>query len=539
MRHIEQGSNARRMTTVAMTFALAPALVSPASGQRFGRRFPERVQESGWSSQRVTSNRGTFSVILDEDRHHKLKKARQHLANGKYEAAIEYLLDVLNSAPSAVYGRGVGSFHGLRRAAREELAKLNEEGRKVYHRLTRTEARPRLEQGLVERDAGGLSLVARLYPHTRAGTRAGLAAGDLFLERGRVLRALREFSFLRNGETGHAVKSRVNLCRALLGLPVTDADLEPGLPLLDGQRTASDWRRLITKLRGLGHDASGYDEDFWPSFGGGMEGNRFASTPADPFKWESRNQIHVPSRVKQSLHAVSNGRKVFIATGTSLYAYDLLTHRTPTWFVESSVLDQSDDFLSATNESMVHSPALGRDLVVAPLQVPLVTDTASRRAVFNGIPIIVPLPVRRLFTFEAETGRLKWSHWEEAGALPGDLSGVPLDVSGPPLVVGDTIFIATHKQLGTIAFYVSAFDLETGAHRWSSLLLSSQIEVNMFGNAHAEFAASPLAYSNGRVYGCTNLGATFSVRADDGSIEWLQSYPIIRIPRARMLPQDR
>ncbi|HMQ22684.1 MAG TPA: PQQ-binding-like beta-propeller repeat protein, partial [Planctomycetota bacterium] len=86
---------------------------------------------------------------------------------------------------------------------------------------------------------------------------------------------------------------------------------------------------------------------------------------------------------------------------------------------------------------------------------------------------------------------------------------------------------------------MSAFDLATGRLRWKTLVCSSQTEVNMFGNRNSEFASAPLCYEGGCLFGATNLGLNFSARADDGSLRWIRSYPIIQIPQSRMRARQR
>ena len=141
------------------------------------------------------------------------------------------------------------------------------------------------------------------------------------------------------------------------------------------------------------------------------------------------------------------------------------------------------------NPEMVLAASVGGDVVVAALQVPDETENIVFR---RGMAIVTPIPERRLFAFDRDTGKRLWAHWDHLNG-PLDRRFRDQIPCGPPLVHGDTVYVPSHDPRGTIAFYLTAYELETGELRWRRLLCSSQQEVNMFGNANMEFASSPLA----------------------------------------------
>lgn len=486
-------------------------------------------------------NKGLYSLIRDDARAHQLQRARSRLAAGNPTAAVELLLEVLQASPSAVVQRGIDSHLGLRQAARDELGRLPPDARRIYEQVIGSEGQPRLEEALASDDPRELQSVALRYPHSSLARRARLVAGERFFERGRLLRALQEFSLLPDTEQPLALATRRLICRSLLGLDLDRDALPRGASLPFGEESLSlvDWLKQVSTLRDVAQAAS-----HWPAYGGGLDGSRAPPNPVDPRTSRWQKSIKRPDdgrRFSLNLHPVADGRRVFVNTGTRLYGIELLNQRS--WESPDHIATipdpyQREQFLESISPHFAHSAALGHGLVVAPLQVPIILDVAKENQNFNGIPIMRRLPVRRLHAFEAETGRLVWSHWNREGLQQARAEDA-LDVSGPPLIIDDTVYVATHKQLGTIAFYLSAFDLETGALRWRTLICSSQIEVNMFGNAQQEYAASPLAYASGTIYGATNLGVCYALRADDGSIRWLTSYRVIAIPQARMRPELR
>ena len=475
-----------------------------------------------------------FSLIRDEGRSHTLNDAKRHLKAGRTTAALEAILEVLRCSPSAVVQDAKDHWIGLRESARAVLAGLNADQRKAWETLVGGEAAPRFAAALASGKAADLTRLALQYPSTASAQEARRVAGDRFLEEGRVLRALQEYSLLPDGEANLARRA---LCRSLLGLSVPSLDGASTLPLGPETLPARDW---IKRVRAIGQ--FGYPQFLVPSYGGGLHGNRPAERPVDceTNAWHRQLQHVDEERSSLNLHPVANGRRTFVNTGTRLYGLDLLSgHGWQSHDPIGSIPDSyaRREFLVSLSPHFIHSSAIAGNLVIAPLQVPIIPDIAKENQNFNHIQIMRRLPVRRLHAFEAETGRLVWAHYR-----PGQVSKEsrqPLDVSGPPLVVDDTVYVTTISHLGTIALYVSAFDVHTGKQRWKTLVCSSQTEVNMFGNEFQEFAAGGIAYADGAIYGTTNLGLSFSLRVDDGAIRWLQAYPIIPLPRARMRPDLR
>ena len=85
-----------------------------------------------------------------------------------------------------------------------------------------------------------------------------------------------------------------------------------------------------------------------------------------------------------------------------------------------------------------------------------------------------------------------------------------------------------------MSYYLSAYNLKNGKPRWRTLICSSQLEVNMFGNARIEYAATPVAMHEGTLYGTTNLGLNYAADAATGRVKWCSTYPVIPLPRTRL-----
>ncbi|MFN9332056.1 MAG: PQQ-binding-like beta-propeller repeat protein, partial [Planctomycetota bacterium] len=140
------------------------------------------------------------------------------------------------------------------------------------------------------------------------------------------------------------------------------------------------------------------------------------------------------------------------------------------------------------------------------------------------------IPLRRLHGVHRATGKVAWTHYDDLDG-PRTRRFRGHDACGAPLVVGDLVYAPVHDRSGAIAFSIAAYDLRTGEVRWRRLVCSGQQDVNMYGNARSEFAASPLALHDGVLYGASNLGVAFALEAATGDLRWLASYEVVRMPR--------
>ncbi|MCA8964927.1 MAG: PQQ-like beta-propeller repeat protein [Planctomycetes bacterium] len=236
------------------------------------------------------------------------------------------------------------------------------------------------------------------------------------------------------------------------------------------------------------------------------------------------------------MQAVGDLDGLFVNTGREVVAYDPL-RRGLAWVSASPLRDADPDGWATVNQyedqinhDMVLAAACGDDVVVAALQVPEKGNNVDFQGSFR---ILSKIPQRRLFAFSRSTGKLLWAHYDEIeGQRTRRFRGH--DSCGPPLVVGDTVYAPVFDRSGAIAFAIAAYDLHTGQTKWRRLVCSSQQDVNMFGNARAEFASSPLCISDGMLVGASNLGVAFAVEAGTGRLRWVTAYPVTQMPRTML-----
>ena len=163
------------------------------------------------------------------------------------------------------------------------------------------------------------------------------------------------------------------------------------------------------------------------------------------------------------------------------------------------------------------------------LQLPF---SLSEVRYFSNIRITVPIPQKRLFAFEARTGKPLWDHRPPAGWDGGQ---APFEqrmiVAGPPVISGDRVLAPLYLSEGRIDYHVGCFDVDSGELLWSRALISGQRELNMFGRTPHEFSAPPLVVEGARVFALTQLGTVACLDLFSGDVLWQTRYDQIVIPR--------
>jgi outer membrane protein assembly factor BamB len=278
----------------------------------------------------------------------------------------------------------------------------------------------------------------------------------------------------------------------------------------------------------------------WPAMGGGPGGSQPMQDPVGRPEVRGSEDLGASgiddsNAGNYAMHAVGDLEAVFVNRGTELLAYDPL-RKAELWRSPSPLDDGVSgrsgigDYGQALNPNMVLAAAVGGDVVVAALHVP---DASTTVRFLSNYTIMSKLPDRRLFAFDRHTGKMLWSHFDQLdGPVARRFHGHA--ACGPPLILGDTVYAPVQDRSGAIAFYVGAYDLRTGQPRWRRLVCSSQQEVNMFGNARREFAASPMCAKEGVLYGCSNLGVCYAVEQATGRLRWLTAYDVLRMPETQL-----
>lgn len=486
-----------------------------------------------------------FSLRRSQDDIHEWDLGLGELEKGEYTAAVERLHRLLQQEFGGVAPVAPGRFQGLRLAVITTLANMSPKAKEAYETLVRREAGYLLERPLHELLAEQLELLATRYPTSKAGLAARTRLGDLALEQGDGPGAIghyrRALDATAIGSTAERrLADRLQAAGTLVDPRTARAarsngDAGTGAPREDATSAVLD-------VLPASSDPTGY-----PALGGGGDGRTPMSEPAgNPAPRWSRAVYASGFQNRESgnyaMHAVGDLDGLFVNTGRDLHAYDPLRGE-ERWVSEAPLGNDEQprrtrrhwrrEAGSGINHDMVLAAAIGDEVVVAALQVP---ERTANVDFHNNFRILSKIARRRTFAWNRTTGALLWRHFDELdGPISRRYRGH--DACGPPLVVDDTVYIPVHDRSGAIAFSIGAYDLHTGELRWRRLVCSSQQEVNMFGNARMEFAASPLAISNGVIYGASNLGVVFAIDASSGETRWVTSHDVVQMPTASLRRQ--
>ena len=507
-----------------LVLAAAAAAALPAQSVRSVDDLPRPVEF-------VTAHDDSlYSLPRSQEDIHNWESALGELAAGQLQAAVERLHQLLQHETGGVVPVGGGRYYGLRQCVVLTLANLSPAASEAYEKLVRREAGNLGQRPLTELSSDQLLLLARRFPAARVGREARLRLGDLALERGAALAATAHFrQALDAAPIGSAAESSL-----LERLRAAQVVAEPR-QFRDDDAAARD-ATVADVLAVMPRAADAAD---WPMPGGpyGSSGCMDEPVGKPVAQWTQEVAAHGLSYRggTYSMVPVGDSEGVFVNDGIEVLAFDPL-RKEVLWqsnapLKELGNLQRTEqEYEQSYSESMVLAPALGRDVVVAALQVPENSENIDFRA---GFRIISKIPERRLFGFDRRTGKQLWAHYDQLdGPVTRRFRGHC--ACGPAIVVGDTLYAPTHDRSNAIAFYLSAYDVHTGEVRWRRLICSSQQDVNMFGNARTEFAASPLLAAGGVIYGSTNLGICFAVDMQSGLVRWLASYEVVPVPETQL-----
>lgn len=513
-----------RSGLAALVAALATTLALPA------QRVPTRVQ-----SRPIEFTTGEqdnlFSLTRSQEDIHEWQQGQQELEAGEHAAAVERLHRLLQNETGGVVPIAPGRFLGLRLAVLTTMANLTPAAAEAYEALVQREVGALAGRSLQELDRDQLQLLAHRFPCAELGRRARLRLGDLAFARGDGLEAAQQFRLALDavpiGSRAERVVVERMLCADALQKPAT-ARAAAAAKLLPA--SGDD---VLAVLPATG------DSTTYPAIGGG-DGRRPMAEPAGRPRPSVTEDIEAPGFDRReaaqfAMFPVGDLDGIYVDTGRELVAYDPL-RRQLAWVSRSPLQDArrtGDDPSEHVNTGMVLSAAIGDDVVVAALQVPDDSVNVDFQASFR---IISKIPQRRLFAFSRRTGKELWSHFDQLDG-PRTRRFRGHDACGPPLVLGSTVYAPVHDRSGAIAFSVGAYDLRTGEPKWRRLVCSSQQDVNMFGNALSEFAASPLAAADGVLYGSSNLGVAYAIELGSGRLRWITSYEVVRMPPTQLQNQ--
>lgn len=464
-------------------------------------------------------------------------------------------------------------------AAENELAKWPLDGLNVYRSRFEPQASALLEQ-VPAGDIPALNNVFSLYFATDSGKQAGLRLIDLYLEDGQFLAAAGTGEkLLRLHPNLDAERPKVIYRTAiayhLMGNASADQFLEE-LKDKHADATGMVAGKDVTLADALAKQlqektaAPAAAPDSWVTFGGNAEhnlvpdidgrvgGRVWSLALPEPAKSNVRvagNPTIINARAMQArgpgitIMPVVDRGELFFHNGQYLFARSLETGvPLPGWAktygndgrysIALAPGDPNFELQMAQNQISVtrqHTLTVTDKLVLAVMGNPDITSIQYAMG-FGGQPNPGRPPANRgtkLVCLDRESGREKWStSAAQIQLTPEQQKDQPglnwVNLAGAPLVVGNNVYVLGRGGAGQDECYAICFDLESGKYRWSSFLASSS------GNGYGAFgmgmgyntnAIAHLAYSSGRIYVLSNLGAAAALDAYNGGIVWLAVYP--------------
>lgn len=436
----------------------------------------------------------------------------------------------------------------------EHLAKWPAEGLAVYRARYETEAGALLETA--GDDLAHLRRVMNLYFVTESAKKAGLRQIDLYLERGEFSAAAWTANRLLEFHPGLEQDRPRLLFRAALASNLAGdiARAQTHLKELTEKfsQASSNVRggdvnlaeTLSQELIGNHSALRAYPPESWPTIFGGSDRSRVPTISAYggarlfSLELERPNLRSIPVNQRASfandqardaarglmtgIFPVIDRGEMFFQDNTRIYAVNLESGYPLAGWAENYAGDRNGRYsINAwtTPRGNQCTLTLTDDSVLAVMGLPDLVAMARVGA--------AGMRETRLVCLDRRTGKERWVTMPKE--FVDDAAGLRhLDLNGSPLVIGDTVYVQGRggKGMQFEDSYVLAFNLSDGKFRWASYVASAntvqswQADQAVLGQNNTH-----LAYSNGRVFALTNLGAVAALDAYDGSIAWLNIYP--------------
>lgn len=518
---------------------------------------PVRAQET------VDDFMGMPYSVPDSQQARKLTiEATTAVRNQHWDKAVIAVQKVLDHFGKSVVMDGPpqrARFVGVQVWAQRFIRALPPEGIAAYRRHTETEARELVSRAIRNRDRNLLAEVIRRFYLSGVGPSALRASAALDLQEGEPRdaayylsrldrdfpdevtpgdRAALAFAFAKAGEGARLRKIMTDH----RGLRESQELVAVGGKQVTLQTFLDRFEKLLSEPDGEAAVSPGS----WPVFGGTPA--RVAPAPefreVGPDGWSHSTQFRyknadsggrmifrdssMPANLLGNhypINPIVDRGVIYYHNGFTLFAVNLYTGKT-VWSFNGNNLRLSD---GKTNPGTILAPAVEGNRVFASLEVPAPMPEDGSET-FAGQVVIYYIPQRRLFAVSRSTGKLLWGHDDESLAALGLFELENINVSSPPLVIDDTIYVTATRSKQRFSSYVLAVNARDGSLEWMTRICTGQQELNLFGRPIKEVAGSAVSERDGKLYCVSNLGVAAALDRRTGQIEWVKGYPFVRIP---------
>ncbi|MDP6941532.1 MAG: PQQ-binding-like beta-propeller repeat protein [Planctomycetota bacterium] len=442
-----------------------------------------------FSLQEPSVQRGV-TILENRDLAAQLQDAEELLGANHIRTAVATLQAVLEADPAALIRKSPDDllFIGASHLALQKLQSLPPETAQVREQMVGRRSQEQLQFALEPLNLQGLRDIILRYPGTTAGLRAEAVLEAILLDRGLFQRAAKgraPESFLPDAWIPELPAPGL---RASLQTPSFSSVSDSSLPVVSGAGLVETWRYSFQE---------------------------------PPFK----DTFYTKHRA-----AVAGGL-VFLTDSKEVVALDAASGKikwrfdgSPDW---SHLLSETQSNSSRWRSLMrgfdaasVFAPVVQDGILLAVLQEPWLIGRSDS---YYEIEVRNHLPARRLYAFDASTGKLLWKQkvpWEN----PGQRTSAKDLAASPPAAESGIVYLPVYHAAGTLDLSLLALDLHSGEELWRTFLVSGTRESNLFGNILQELSCPAPAATKDTVYVCTNLGAVCAVDASSGSALWTRLY---------------
>jgi outer membrane protein assembly factor BamB len=509
----------------------------------------------GPASQAEDAPSGLSNVLLRGlDRGQYILRQADALAKaGDFHRAIPLYQKVLDEYADSLHPFGPDLVQSAGAYARRRLASLGEKARKIYQdfyaETARTMALRKADTGRAE----ALLALGRRYPLAPAGLLSLATLGRDYVRSGNDEKAVQYYQELFRFAgtdlgpwTGDLVLLAVAYARLGRVWPKDGVLTRAARTFADAPVHHSGRQRRLADVladvkKRIRPNARPAQPSGWPCFGGNPAGDRTAEGSfLDPTFQKAHDLPALPMFVKSGGYSgfgrynpfqnaesslrlsfrpfqpVMRGGVVYVHNGITFLALNALDDWNLVWRYRSPYKDK--DFNEMFEPNAVYSATLHQGILYAVMAVPPLSPESK---MWSSYTVIQDIPLRRLVALDADTGDLLWS----AGGRKHPVTRTDrLSFFTAPVVVDGDLYIAGRHVTGSVTHYIAKLDARTGATRWLSHVCSGQQELNMFGRIIRESFGSTVAYRDGALFYCSNLGVMVSVNADDGVRRWIARY---------------
>ena len=467
-------------------------------------------------------------------------RAKKDLEDKEWERCVRLIQAILDDHATGAFVTDSGQFMGIRAYCIKFLQDLPEEGQKAYRKVFDPYAKELFRSGREQLDAKILRQVFFRYQHSSYGRDALRMAAHIRFEAGQLhegsqLAALFVDTYPQD-ESSPAMRGLIALALGIVG---DEAGLEslrattPEEELLAGLRAGSQSRPLGEIIAEAEKTAArlSAERSSTPLSSKLFEDVQWSVTLPLPESRRRRpySQLDDFGYSEDSsdfswhpVQPVLDESNVYLSNGVSVQAINIFSGQ-PKWHYEGIVSESQ-----ARWDINIDFPlALDRNLLFAALETPV----RDQRVILNYTPQ-VPVPHRQLFALDASSGTMIWTHagWNGGDAEERDFVR-SLNVTSPPLVIGDKLYVSASRFHTSYHHYLCCFDRLSGALEWSTFVCTGQMEQNMFGNRVRESVAGRLSQADGVVYFSTNIGIVAAIDIRLGTLLFTTQYKQVEIPR--------